>query len=138
MRMLQRRFAVSDWSEPLPIALLRAPAAVAAGAFVIGVAAGGIAGPFASMPPSPVTYVVTLLVCLPFMLPTAWYSRHRLLWIWMAAAAAFATLRAVFMAGFLWPYQPAGAWLLKAGMDLLAAGALWLAVAALKRSMIRD
>ena len=138
MRILQQRFAVSDWSEPVPVSLLRAPAAVAAGAFVVGVAAGAVAGPFASLPPSPVTYLLTLLVCLPFMLPTALYTRHRVLWIWMLAAAVFATLRAVFMAGFLLPYQPVGAWLLKVSMDLLAACALWLAVAAVKRCLIAD
>jgi hypothetical protein len=134
MRILQQRLTASDWSEPLPVSLLRAPAAVAAGAFVVGVAAGAVAGPFASLPPSPVTYLVTLLVCLPFMLPTAWYTRHRVLWFWMAAAAVFATVRAVFMAGFLLPYQPVGAWLLKVSMDLLAVVVLWVATAAVRRS----
>jgi hypothetical protein len=134
MRILQQRFPVSDWSEPVPVSLLRAPAAVAAGAFVVGVSAGAVAGPFASLPPSPVTYLLTLLVCLPFLLPTAWYHRRRALWTWMAAAAAFATVRAVFMAGFLLPYQPVGAWLLKVSMDLLAVAFLWIAAAAVRRS----
>ena len=129
--------------EPLPVGLLRAPAALAAWAFVVGVAVGAIAGPFAPGPVaagSPATYLLTLAVCVPFLLPTAWYRRHRVLWIWMTAAAALATLRAVFMAGFLLPHQPIGAWLLKTTMDLLAAAALWLAAIAIRdsRSGIRD
>ena len=52
----------------------------------------------------------------------------------MAAAAVFVTVRAVFMAGFLLPYQPTGAWLLKVSMDLLAVGVLWLATVAVKRA----
>jgi hypothetical protein len=119
--------------EPIPVALLRAPAAVGAGAFVAGVATGAIVGPFASLPPaSPLTYIVTAIVCAPFLFPTNWYRRHRVLWYWIAAAAAVATIRAVFMAGFLLPYQPPGAWLLKTMMDLLAAAILWIAALALR------
>ena len=120
-------------SEPLPVALLRAPAALAAGAFMIGLVAGEIA----RRPPAPrqsvATYLLTLVICVPFLLPTSWYRGHRILWIWMAAAAVAATVRAVFMAGFLLPYQPIGAWLLKAVMDLLAAALLWVATMAVKR-----
>jgi hypothetical protein len=128
-----------DEREPLPIALVRAPAAVAAAAFVVGVTTGGIVGPFtASGPASPVTYLLTLAICAPFLLPTAWYRRHRALWFWMAAAAALATVRAVFMAGFLLPYQPVGPWLLKISMDLLAAAVLWIAAIAVYRAPIPD
>jgi hypothetical protein len=115
------------------VALLRAPAAIASAAFVIGTAAGAVARPFTSAPASPVTYVVTLLICVPFLLPTLWYRRHRVLWLWMASAAALATMRAVFMAGFLLPHQTPVEWLLKTGMDLLAASALCVAAAAVKR-----
>jgi hypothetical protein len=132
MKLLDRRFTLDD-SEPLPVSLLRAPAAVASGAFVLGMIAGAIAGPFASVTPSPLTYLITLLVCLPFILPTAWYRSQRGLWIWMAAAATFATARAVFMAGFLLPHQPVGVWLLKTAMDLLAVAVLWVAAFAVKR-----
>ena len=122
-------------AEPLPVGLLRAPSAVAAGAFVLGVATGAIVGPFtASSQAAPVTYLLTIAVCAPFLLPTAWYRRHRVLWFWMAAAAALATIRAVFMAGFLLPYQPLGAWLLKTAMDLIAASVLWLAAIAIRRA----
>jgi len=70
----------------------------------------------------------------PFLLPTAWYRRHRVLWVWMASAAALATMRAVFMAGFLLPHQLPGEWLLKTAMDLLAVSALCVATVAIKRS----
>lgn len=128
-----------DEREPIPVSLLRAPAAVAAGAFVLGITTGAIVGPFtATGSTSPITYFLTLTICAPFMLPTAWYRRHRTLWFWMAGAAAIATLRAVFMAGFLLPYQPLGSWLLKTVMDLLAAAALWLATVAVNRSPVPD
>ena len=120
--------------EPLPVALLRAPAAVAAGAFVVGLTTGAIVSPFArSGSASPVTFLLTIAICAPFLLPTAWYRRYRALWFWMAAAAALATVRAVFMAGFLLPHQPFGGWLLKTAMDLLAAAVLWLGAFAVKR-----
>lgn len=125
--------------EPLPVALLRAPAAIAAGAFVVGLATGAIVGPFvAPTTASPATYLLTMVVCAPFLIPTAWYRRHPALWFWMAAAAALATVRAVFMAGFLLPYQPVGAWLLKVSMDLLAAAVLWIAAMAVRRSPITN
>ena len=128
-----------DEREPLPVALLRAPAAVAAGAFVVGVAAGAITGPFvpgaSAHLPTELTWVAALAVCAPFIVPTAWYRRHRILWAWMAAAAAFATLRAVFMAGFLLAYQPLPAWTLKVAMDFLAAAVLWTAALAVRRSI---
>jgi hypothetical protein len=148
--------------EPLPVALLRAPAAVAVGAFVVGVATGAVVGPFVASNPAigafersaavtfeapalsggafagagvtPLTYVLTLAICAPFLIPTVWYRRHPALWYWIAAAAALATLRAVLMAGFLLPYQPLGSWLLKTSMDLLAAGLLWLAAIAVRRT----
>jgi hypothetical protein len=125
--------------EPIPVALLRAPAAVAAGAFVVGVATGAIVGPFVTTSSSsPVTYLMTLAVCGPFLLPTAWYRRHRALWYWMATAATFATVRAVFMAGFLLPHQPLLAWLLKTTMDLLAATILWIAAIAVHRAPLPE
>ena len=128
-----------DEREPLPVALLRAPAALAAGAFVVGVATGAFVGPFVTAASaSPLTYLLTLAVCTPFLLPTTWYRRHRVLWFWMAAAAALATLRAVFMAGFLLPHQPLGSWLLKTAMDLCAAGVLWIAAAALHQAPLPD
>ena len=81
------------------------------------------------------TYLLTLLVCVPFLLPTAWYRRHRLLWFWMAAAAALATMRAVFMAGFLLPYQTIDIWLLKTTMDVLAVAVLWTATVAVSSQL---
>lgn len=125
--------------EPLPTALARAPAAVAVGAFALGLTTGAIVGPFATgQSASPATYLVTLLVCAPFLFPTTWYRRHPALWFWMAAAAALATVRAVFMAGFLLPHQPIGAWLLKTAMDLLGAALLWIAAIAVQRAPVPD
>jgi hypothetical protein len=149
--------------EPLPVALLRAPAALAVGAFVVGIATGAVVGPFVAANPAigvfersaavgtfagpglsgasiaaiegtPLIYLLVVAICAPFLLPTAWYRRHPALWYWMTAAATVATIRAVFMAGFLLPYQSPGPWLLKTSMDLLAAGVLWLAAIAVRRT----
>lgn len=130
--MLARRWDLHE-SEPLPVGLLRAPAAVAAGAFAVGLAAGAVAAPFSSSTTPAVTYMIASFICAPFVLPTAWFHRYRMLWVWMAAAATLVTLRAVFMAGFLLPYQPAGAWLLKTAMDMAVAAILWLAAVAVRR-----
>ena len=125
--------------EPIPVALLRAPAAVAVGAFVVGLATGAVVQPFATgQTASLLTYLLTMAVCAPFLFPTAWFRRHPTLWFWMAAAAGLATVRAVFMAGFLLPYQPLGAWLLKTAMDLLAVAILWLAAIAVNRAPVPD
>jgi hypothetical protein len=130
---------VIDEREPLPVGLLRAPAAVASGAFVVGMATGTIVGPFIAPPSaSALTYALTLAICTPFILPTGWYRRHRALWFWMAAAATVVTLRAIFMAGFLLPYQSWGSWTLKVSMDLLAATVLWIAAMAIFRAPVPD
>jgi len=127
------QWSALDESEPLPVSLLRAPASIVAGAFVVGVAAGAVTAPFTSAPTPGLTYLLTLAVCVPFLLPTVWYRRYRSLWLWMAVAAALATMRAVFMAGFLLPHQSIGAWVLKTAMDLLAVAVLWIAAYAVKR-----
>ena len=110
--------------------LLRVPAGLAAGAFVVGLVTGAFAGPLSAVPASVVTYVLTLIVCAPFLMPSAWHHRHPALRVWMAAAAAIATVRAVIMAGYLLPYQPWGAWIVKTVVDLIVAAVLWLAVLA--------
>ena len=114
-------------------ALLRAPPAIAAGAFIVGLASGIFSRPLSTLPASSVALLVTLAVCLPFLLPTPWYRRYRVLWIWMAAAAAFATVRAVVLAGWMLPYQTWPVWIVKTVIDVAVAGILWIAVIALKR-----
>lgn len=131
--MLARGWELHE-SEPLPVALLRAPAAVGVIAFAVGLGAGAFAAPFTASAAPALTYVLATLICAPFVFPTPWYHRYRLLWVWMAAAAAVVTVRAVFMAGFLLPHQPAGAWALKTAMDLGVAAILWLAAFAVRRT----
>jgi len=118
--------------------LLRAPAAIAAGAFIVGLITGVFARPLSTLPGSAVTLLLTLIVCLPFLFPTEWYRRYRLLWMWMAAAAAFASVRAVVLAGWFLPYQTMDVWIVKTAVDVFVAGILWLAVSALRRSPIPD
>lgn len=115
--------------------LLRVPAALAAGGFVVGLVTGALVGPLSELPALAVTYVLTPIVCTPFLIPTAWYARHPALRLWMTAAAAIATVRAVVMAGYLLPFQPWSAWLVKAAVDLFVAVVLWLAVFAVSLSV---
>ena len=114
-------------------ALLRAPAAIAAGAFMVGLASGVFSRPLSTLPASSAALIVTVVVCVPFLLPTPWYRRYRVLWMWMAVAAAFATVRAVVVAGWMLPHQTWTVWTVKTLVDAVVAAILWLAVIALKR-----
>jgi len=127
----------TDSDTAATTALMRAPAGVAAGAFILGLVTGAFARPLSAPPRSLGTFLVTLVVCVPFLLPTPWYRRFRALWVWMAAAAAFATLRAAVLAGWRLPHQTMDAWLFKTVFDVLVAGVLWLAVSALHRTLPR-
>ena len=122
----------SDSDREGNAALMRAPAALAAAAFLLGLVTGQFARLTNAPAPSTLALFIALLVCAPFLLPTPWY-RHRALWIWMAAAAAFASVRAVALAGWLLPHQPWDAWIVKTIIDLVVAAMLWLAVAAAAR-----
>ena len=128
----------TDSDAAATTALLRTPAAIASGAFIVGLITGVVARPLSALPGSAVTLLLTLIVCLPFLLPTEWYRRYRFLWIWMAAAAAFASVRAVVLAGWFLPHQTMGVWIVKTTVDVFVAGILGLAVSALRRSPIPD
>lgn len=134
VRFVYSRAIVStDSDAAATTALLRAPAAIASGAFIVGLVTGVFARPLSTLPGSAVTLLLTLIVCLPFLLPTEWYRRYRVLWMWMAAAAAFASVRAVVLAGWFLPYQTMDVWILKTAIDVFVAGMLWLSVSALRR-----
>ena len=115
--------------------LLRAPAAVIAGAYVVGLVIGESARPLSVDPLSIGFYACAALVLLPFVLPSRWFDRApALLNAWLVAGAAIATARAAFMAGWLFPRLPLTSWLTKLLFDLVLVAALWVAAIANRRS----
>jgi hypothetical protein len=115
--------------------LLRAPAAIIAGAYVLGLVVGESARPLSVDPLSIGFYACTALVLLPFVLPARWFDRApALLNAWLVAGAAIATARAAFMAGWLFPRLPVTSWLTKLLFDLALVAALWVAAIATRRA----
>lgn len=109
--------------------ILRGVATVIAGAYVVGLMIGESARPLSAEPMSVAFYAATALVLLPFMLPMAWFSRYpAFLHAWMIAGAIVASVRAAFMAGWLFPRLPLASWLTKLLLDLVLVAALWAAV----------
>lgn len=109
--------------------ILRAMATVIAGAYVVGLVLGESARPLSAEPLSVAFYAATALVLLPFMLPMGWFARYpALLRAWMMAGAIVASVRAAFMAGWLFPRLAFASWMTKLLMDLVLVAALWAAV----------
>lgn len=110
------------------VRILRAVATVIAGAYIVGLVIGESARPLSAEPLSVAFYAVTALVLLPFMLPLGWFSRYpAFLHAWMIAGALVASVRAAFMAGWLFPRLPLASWLTKLLLDLVLVAALWAA-----------
>jgi hypothetical protein len=111
------------------VRILRAVATVIAGAYIVGLVIGESARPLSAEPLSVAFYTATALVLLPFMLPMGWFSRYpAFLHAWMIAGALVASVRAAFMAGWLFPRLPLVSWLTKLLLDLVLVAALWAAV----------
>jgi hypothetical protein len=119
--------------------VLRAVAAVIAGAYVVGLAVGETARPLSAEPLSLAFYAATALVLLPFVLPRRWFRAiPAVLNAWMIAGATVAGVRAAFMAGWLFPRLPLSSWLTKLLLDLVLVAALWAAAIANRQSAIRN
>jgi hypothetical protein len=126
---------VSREVEPIAPVFFRAPAAVIAGAYVVGLIIGESAKPLSAEPLSLAFYAATALVLAPFMLPGRWFGRSpRLLGAWMLGSAIVVTARAAFMAGWLFPRLSMTAWLTKLTFDLVLAAAMWVATVAVRRT----
>jgi hypothetical protein len=121
--------------------LLRAPAAIAAAAFLVGVCGATVS--WVRRAPDTwagaVLWIVSVcLVCLPFLLPTEWYRwRRRGMRLWVTAAALAASIRGIHLCVSLYPVQPLGAWLTVAGLEVAIGATLWLAVFALRWDLRR-
>jgi hypothetical protein len=125
--------------DPIVPTLLRAPAAVIAGAYVVGLIIGESAKPLSAAPLSLAFYAGMALVLAPFVLPVRWFRRSpRILGAWMLAAAIVVTARAAFMAGWLFPRLPLTSWLTKLSLDLVLAAAMWIAALAARGWFVRE
>jgi hypothetical protein len=127
---------VSEEAEPIAPVFFRAPAAVIAGAYVVGLILGESAKPLSAEPLSIAFWIATAIVLLPFTLPTRWFRRSpRILSAWMIASAVVVTARTAFMAGWLFPRIELSGWLTKLTLDLVLTAALWVAALNMRRSL---
>ena len=127
---------VSEEVEPIAPVFFRAPAAVIAGAYVVGLVIGESAKPLSAEPLSIAFWAATAIVLLPFVLPTRWFRRiPRVLSAWMIGSAVVVTVRTAFMAGWLFPRIGFTGWLTKLTLDLVLTAALWVAALNMRRSI---
>jgi hypothetical protein len=121
--------------------LLRAPAAIVAAAFLVGLMAGEAAvwdPTFRAAVPTVLQGLAIGLVCLPFLLPSRWYRSGRSgMRAWMWAAVLAASIRTVYVCGSLYPLQPVQTWLSVTSLHAAQLGTLWLAVLAVRWSVGR-
>jgi hypothetical protein len=119
------------------LALLRAPAAVAIGAFMVGLTIGELGKAIAGKRFASPEYWLAVLVCAPFLVSSRWFGsgwRGRVLRGWLIAAAAAVTLRLVYFCAMAYSHRPFEIWIMIVVLDAAVAGAVWLAVAALFRA----
>ena len=138
--MTEGRSVVQDPDAATTVALLRAPAAVVAAAFLAGLVAAEAAvrgrGLY-SRGWDALGYVSVVLVMIPFLLPSRWYRRGAtMMRLWITGAAATASCRAVYMSAALYSHRTAPEWLMLTGLYLVEAGTLWLAVFAVYRGPV--
>jgi lysylphosphatidylglycerol synthetase-like protein (DUF2156 family) len=138
--MAEGRSVVHDPDAATTVALLRAPAAVVAAAFLAGLVAAEAAvrgRGLQSRGWDALGYAGVVLVMIPFLLPSRWYRRGAMMMrLWIAGAAAAASCRAVYMSAALYSHRPAPEWLMVTGLYLVEAATLWLAVFAVHRGPV--
>ncbi len=128
--------AVTPEDAAATTTLLRAPAAVAAAAFLVGVMAGEAVssnGTLETAAAAVLRCLAVSLVCVPFLLPSRRYrTGQTAMRAWIIAAALVASIRAIHLCASLYPL-PFGTWVMAAGLQVALVGTLWLAVVALRR-----
>jgi hypothetical protein len=132
--MSSRTWRLSAENPESELALLRAPAAVAIGAFAVGLTLGELGKAVAGEPFASARYWLAIAVCVPFLLSSRLFAKGRtgfLLRVWLLLAAAGATLRIVYFCAMSFSRRPLGIWMVIVLLDGLVAGALWLAAYAL-------
>jgi hypothetical protein len=118
------------------LALLRAPAAVAIGAFVLGLTIGELGKAFAGERFASTEYWIAILVCAPFLLSSRWFGDGRrglVLRGWLLVASTAATLRIIYFCVMAYSRRPLGIWIVIVLFDTTVVGAVWLASYALLR-----
>ena len=115
--------------------LLRAPAAIAAAAFLGGAIIGQAVwsnGTLEGMSAAALRCLAVSLVCVPFLLSTSRYrSGNTAMRTWIVAAACVASARSAYLCVSLYPL-PVRDWLIAVGLQVALLGALWLAVFAVR------
>jgi hypothetical protein len=134
--MTSRTWRMNVESPESELALLRAPAAVAISAFVVGLTIGELAKAVAGEPFASAQYWLAIAVCAPFLLSSRWFGTGWsgvLLRGWLLIAAGAATLRIVYFCAMSYSRRPLGIWIVIVLLDTVVTGALWLAAYALFR-----
>ncbi|PYR91221.1 MAG: hypothetical protein DMF84_18130 [Acidobacteria bacterium] len=134
MTWRSRRINVN--TEDGELTLLRAPAAVAISAFVLGLTVGELAKAVAGEPFASAQYWLAIAVCAPFLLSSRWFGSGwsgLMLRGWILVAAAAGTLRIIYFCAMSYSRRPLGIWIVIVLLDTAVAGALWLAIYALFR-----
>ena len=112
-------------------ALLRMPAAIAAGGFVIGLTVGELAKAMNGRSFLAVDYWTALAVCVPFLLASRRFDLRvvgPLLRAWLMGAAVVCTMRLAYFCAWSYARRPLSTWLVMVLLDVAVGAALWLAV----------
>lgn len=113
------------------VALLRTPAAIAAGGFVVGLTAGEIAKALDGRAFLAADYWVTIGVCIPFLLATRRFDLRGVgpvLRAWLTIAAVICTMRLAYFCAWSYSRRPLSVWLVIVLLEAAIGAALWVAV----------
>ena len=129
---MQSKARLLDVDDPdTQVALLRTPAAVAVGAFVVGLTAGELAKALHGRAFLTVDYWAAVAVCVPFLLASHRFDRRvlgPLLRGWLLIGAVICTMRLAYFCAWSYAQRPAGIWLVIVLLDVAIGAALWTAV----------
>lgn len=113
------------------VALLRTPAAIAAGGFVIGLTVGELAKAMNGRSFLAADYWAALAVCVPFLLASRQFDLRvvgAMLRAWLTGAAVIGTMRLAYWCAWSYARRPLSIWLVMVLLDVVVGAALWLAV----------
>jgi len=112
------------------IALLRTPAAIAAGAFVFGLTAGELAKALDGRAFLAADYWIMIAVCIPFLLATRRFDLRGVgpvLRAWLTIAAIIGTMRLAYFCAWSYSRRPLSLWLVIVILEAAVGTALWVA-----------
>jgi len=113
------------------VALMRTPAAIAAGGFVVGLTAGELAKALDGRAFLAADYWVTIAVCIPFLLATRRFDLRGVgpvLRAWLTIAAVICTMRLAYFCAWSYSRRPLSVWLVIVLLEAAVGAAVWVAV----------